>query len=566
MSFYNFRIISFIYYPYIHYSLYEVVALTDCDSNFCALPLSSTAKTILDKRYLIRDENRDIIETPEEMFHRVARFVSTGDSDLEGQFYGLMSRLDFLPNSPTLMNAGTELGQLSACFVLPIEDDMKSIMMAVMNSVLIHKSGGGTGFSFGRLRPNGDVVNKTGGVASGPLSFMKIFNVSTEVIKQGGKRRGANMGILPVHHPDIFDFLVAKEQEGNLNNFNLSVAVTDEFMKAVKNNDDFTVINPRTKRSAGTFKARSIWNLLINMTWMNGEPAIVFIDTINKKNPLLKALGPIESTNPCAEQPLYAYESCNLGSINLGNHVNNGRINWKKLAYTVKVAVRFLDNVIDINKFPLPEIEEMTKKTRKIGLGVMGFADMLIKLRVKYGSPKSVSIAKKVMKFIQKGAREMSVELGESKGNFPLFNLSSWVDKYPFMRNATVTTIAPTGSISMIAGCNYGIEPLFGLTYEKDLSASLGEKFSVVHPLYSEETAEYFVTAMDLTPEEHLSVQAAFQQYVDNAVSKTINLHQSATPNDVSNAYWWAYKLGLKGVSMYRNGSRENQIIDMKES
>lgn len=540
--------------------------MADCDSNFCALPLTSTAKTILDKRYLIRDENRDIIETPDEMFHRVARVVSINDSSLEEQFYGLMSRLDFLPNSPTLMNAGTELGQLSACFVLPIEDDITSIMMAVMNAVLIHKSGGGTGFSFGRLRPSGDVVKKTGGIASGPLSFMRIFDVATDVIKQGGKRRGANMGILPVHHPDIFDFLVAKEQEGNLANFNLSVAVTDKFMRAVQNDGDFDVINPRTKRSVKTYKARSIWNLLVNMTWMNGEPAIVFIDAINKKNPLLKALGPIESTNPCAEQPLYAYESCNLGSINLSNHVNNGRIDWKKLAYTVKVAVRFLDNVIDVNKFPLPEIEEMTKKTRKIGLGVMGFADMLIKLKIKYGSSKSVSVAKKVMRYIQKGAREMSVELGKSKGNFPLFSLSSLVDKYPFMRNATVTTIAPTGSISMIAGCNYCIEPLFGVKYEKDLSDSLGEKFSIDHPLYSEETAEYFVTAMDLTPEEHLSVQAAFQQYVDNAVSKTINLHQSATPYDVNNAYWWAYKFGLKGVSMYRNGSRKKQIIEMKEN
>lgn len=511
----------------------------DCPS--CTLPiielkgedltvvkLTNTAEDILNQRYLIKDENRNVIETPEQMFKRVAKVISLGDKKLEESFYNMMIKLDFLPNSPTLMNAGTDLGQLSACFVIPVEDNMESIMGGVYHAAMIHKSGGGTGFDFSKLRPKGDVVKKTGGIASGPLSFMTIYDVATGVIKQGGKRRGANMGILRVDHPDIFDFLVAKENEGVLSNFNLSVAITDKFMKAVKNNSDFDLINPRTKKVHSTVKARSIWNLLVTMTWKNGEPAIIFIDTINKYNPLREVLGDIEATNPCAEQPLYSYESCNLGSINLSNMVFTTIVDKKvlvdkdKLETTTRLAVRFLDNVIDCNHFPLPEIAEMTKKTRRIGIGVMGFADMLIKMKIKYNSPEAILIANQVMKTIDDTARDESCKIGEEKGDFPLFKDTPLVKTHPHMRNATLTTIAPTGSISMIAGVSSGIEPLFDIQFIKDLSDSMGQKYTIKHPLYSEETKEYFVTALQLTPEQHIHIQSAFQKHVDNAVSKCL--------------------------------------------
>lgn len=535
----------------------------ECDTNFCLLP---SAVRVLEHQYLQKDEDRSIIETPEQMFRRVAHTIALGDSGIEEKFFKMMTNFDFLPNSPTLMNAGTEIGQLSACFVLPIEDDLKSIMQGITDAAMIHKSGGGTGFTFSKLRPKGDVVKKTGGIASGPLSFMNVYDCATNVIKQGGKRRGANMGIMEVNHPDIYDFIVAKETEGFLSNFNLSVAITDEFLNAVQKDLDFDLINPRTKKVSKTVKARSIWNLLITMTWRNGEPAIIFIDTINKHNPLLETLGRIEATNPCAEQPLYPYESCNLGSINLSKFVReDNKIDFKRMEETVRLAVIFLDNVIDINKYPLQQIEEMSKKTRKIGLGVMGFADMLIKMKVKYNEPRAVKIAEKISKFVTEVARSESRKLGELKGDFPLFTLSSLTKKYSHMRNATVTTIAPTGSISLIAGCSSGIEPLFDVKLVKNLTETVGKEFKIEHPLYDDEHKKYFVTALELKPEEHIAIQSAFQKYTDNAVSKTINLSYNATIDDIEKAYLLAYKSGCKGVALYRNGSRKKQIVEIVE-
>lgn len=539
----------------------------NCDSIHCSI-LTEPANKILKERYLVRDRDRNIIESPEEMFRRVAKAVAGVEDNnrfWEARFFKIMTDLDFLPNSPTLMNAGTELGQLSACFVLPIEDDLLSIMMSATNAAMIHKSGGGTGFDFSKLRPRGDIVKKTGGIASGPVSFMSIHNVSTQVIKQGGKRRGANMGMLRVDHPDIIEFISAKEKEGELANFNLSVAITDKFMKAVKNDSMFNLINPRSGEPVKQMKASTIWGLLISRTWNNGEPACVFIDRINEKNTLLESLGPMTATNPCAEQPLYPYESCNLGSINLGNFVKDNNIEWSRLMGVVMLAVRFLDNVISINKYPLPEIDVMTKANRKIGLGIMGFADILIQLRIKYNTSKAVKIAGDIMRFVTQFARDESTILGKLRGSFPNFKLSTLSKKYAHMRNATVTTIAPTGSISMIAGCSSGIEPLFDIKLKKNLKDTIGEDFEIIHPLFSEDRREYFITALMLKPEEHIAIQAEFQKYTDNAVSKTINLPSFATIEDVDKAYRLAFDSGCKGVALYRNGSRSHQIISMNE-
>ncbi len=563
------------------------------------LPLNSIL--VLERRYLRKDENGRVIETTAQLFRRVAKTIAEVErkykknekeiKKLEEKFYEMMTKLEFLPNSPTLMNAGTDLGQLSACFVIPVEDDMESIFNAVKNMALVQKSGGGTGFSFSKLRPKGDVVRSTGGIASGPVSFMRVFDVATDVIKQGGKRRGANMGILRVDHPDILDFIVAKEKEGVLSNFNLSVAVTDEFMSAVEKGKDFELINPRTNKPVKKLKALAIWNLIVTMAWKNGEPGLIFIDRINQYNPT-PHVGVIESTNPCGEVPLLPYESCNLGSINLSLMVEDNQINWEKLRETVRLAVQFLDNVIDANKYPIPQIERATKANRKIGLGVMGFADMLIKLGISYASEEAVKIAEKIMKFISEEARKKSVELGLEKGSFPNFKGSIWDKKgYKALRNATVTSVAPTGTISIIANCSSGIEPLFSICFMRNLAESLGRNLLEINPLfeaiavkegfYSEElikkianklsiqdveeipkrVRKLFVTTFDIPPEQHVKIQAAFQKYVDNSVSKTINLPHYATPNDVEKIYWLAYKLGAKGITVYRHGSRKLQVI-----
>jgi len=525
-----------------------------------AINLTENALRVLERRYLQKDKQGEVIETPEDMFRRVAQATASAEltynpqADVkawEEEFYQLMANLEFLPNSPTLMNAGRELGQLSACFVLPVEDSMDSIFNAVKYTALIHKSGGGTGFSFSRLRPEKDRVGSTGGVASGPVSFMRAFDIATDVIKQGGMRRGANMAILSVDHPDIMKFIVAKDDPTAFTNFNLSVAVTTEFMEAVKAGTDYNLINPHTKAAAGKLNAKEVFDTIVDMAWKTGDPGIVFIDRINQDNPTPQ-LGSIESTNPCGEQPLLPYESCNLGSINLAKmlQTTNGttEIDYPKLAETVKVTVRFLDNIIDINKFPLPEIEEMTKKSRKIGLGVMGFADMLIQLGIPYNSEEALQVATNIMLFINEETRKASAELAEERGVFPAFKGSIYdCPDGPRVRNASGTTIAPTGTLSIIAGCSSGIEPLFALSYTRNIldGAQLVEVNPYVEEVarkegfYSEELMQQlaagaklhdidgipdrikrlFVTAHEITPEWHVRMQAAFQNSTDNAVS-----------------------------------------------
>ena len=565
------------------------------------LKLSVNALSVLKRRYLLKDEHGRIVETPGQMFRRVARAIAQADklygrdpSKAEEKFHRLMTSLEFLPNSPTLMNAGTEMGQLSACFVLPVEDSIEGIFNAVKYMAVIHKSGGGTGFSFSRLRPKGDMVKSTGGIASGPVSFMRIFDVSTEVIKQGGRRRGANMGILDVHHPDIIEFITAKRVEGAFANFNISVAVDDGFMEAAEKGGDISLINPRTGREVKRLKATSVFNLIINMAWATGDPGLVFLDEINRHNPTPR-VGRIEATNPCGEQPLLPYESCNLGSINLAKMVRpeKGDFDWDKLREAVRDSIHFLDNVIDVNSFPLRQIERMTKANRKVGLGVMGWAESLLRFWIPYNSEEALKLAEKVMSFILKEARQMSAELAEERGVFPNFDESVWPSRgFHALRNATLTTIAPTGTISILAGVTSGIEPLFAVTYVRNVLE--GTKLLEVNQTFEEEAKrrgfysrdlmlqiaktgsiqqlsdvpsdmrEVFVTALDVEPEWHVRMQAAFQKYVDNAVSKTINLRQDAPLEDVKKAFLLAWKLKCKGITVYRYGSKKEQVLTIR--
>ncbi|MBS7650667.1 MAG: vitamin B12-dependent ribonucleotide reductase [Candidatus Bathyarchaeia archaeon] len=559
------------------------------------LKLSINAINVLERRYLLKDESGRVIETPARMFMRVAKSIASvdlkygGSADPTQEFYSLMSKLYFLPNSPTLMNAGTRLGQLSACYVLPVNDSISEIFNTLRDMALIHQSGGGTGFSFSRLRPKGDFVGSTGGIASGPISFMRIFDAATDVIKQGGRRRGANMAVLRVDHPDIIEFITAKEREGFLTNFNLSVAVTDSFMEAVENDLDFELVNPRTGKPTRKMKARTLWNLIVTSAWRTGDPGLIFIDEVNRHNPTPQ-LGPIESTNPCGEQPLLPNESCNLGSINLAKFIEDGKVDWDGLRGCVRRSVHFLDNVIDANRYPTPNVEKVTKGNRKIGLGVMGFADALIKMGIPYDSDDALRFGEEVMKFINDEGHRYSAELGEMRGSFPNFEMSIWPTRgFKAMRNATVTTIAPTGTISIIAGVSSGIEPLFAVAFIRNVMEgtrlteinSEFERLAKERGFYSEEliskiartgsvrkieevpedVRRLFATAFDIKPEWHVRMQAVFQRHVDNAVSKTINFPNDATPEDVEKAYWLAYKLKCKGITVYRYGSKRQQVL-----
>lgn len=562
------------------------------------LKLPLNAVKVLKQRYLLKDETGKVIESTSELFARVARAIAEVDlmydakADVEQtrqQFYSAMVNLEFLPNSPTLMNAGTDIGQLSACFVLPVEDSLAAIFDAVKHMALIHKSGGGTGFSFSKLRPKGDIVGSTMGVASGPVSFMRVFDVATEVVKQGGRRRGANMGVLRCDHPDILEFITAKQSEGMLSNFNISVGVTDAFMEAAEKGEEYDLINPRNGEVAKKLNAKNVFDLIVTMAWRTGDPGIIFLEEINRHNPT-PLLGEIESTNPCGELPLLPYESCNLGSINLARMVDEGEINWEKLRSAVRMAVHFLDNVIDANKFPMQEIEKITKANRKIGLGVMGFADLLVQLKVPYDSNEALAVGEKVMKFVSEEAIEKSIEIARDRGSFPNFKGSIWEKKgYSAMRNATLTTVAPTGTISIIAGTSSGIEPLFAVSYIRDVMEGtrllevnpLFEQITMKRGFYSEELMleiakkgsiqqmenipwdirRVFVTALDIAPEWHVKMQAAFQKHVDNAVAKTVNLKHDATIEDVRRVFLLACELRCKGITVYRYASKKSQVL-----
>ncbi|MBR9683588.1 adenosylcobalamin-dependent ribonucleoside-diphosphate reductase [Candidatus Woesearchaeota archaeon] len=558
--------------------------------------LSLNSLKVLEGRYLRKDKNGKLIETPKELFCRVANNISQADfkynqnaKKSEQEFLKLMLDQDFMPNSPTLMNAGTEMQQLSACFVLPIEDSIEGIFESVKNAAIIHQSGGGTGFAFSRLRPKGDPVGTAGGVASGPISFMKVFNAATEQIKQGGKRRGANMGVLRVDHPDILDFITCKEKDNSINNFNISVGITDEFMNAIKENRDYDLINPQNKEIQSKLDAKRVFDLICTMAWKNGDPGIVFLDSINKKHALPEE---VESTNPCGEVPLLPYESCNLGSINLANHTLNNQVDWEKLKYTIHTAVHFMDNVIDLSKFPVLKISKMVLANRKMGLGVMGLADMLIKLKLPYDSEPALQLAEKIMEFVNVEAKKASVELAKTRGTFPNFEKSIYNDGRPEnrVRNATRTSIAPTGTISIIGGCSSGIEPLFAISYlrktpqfelleinplfeevarqegfyTEDLMKKIAKRGSIQDvEEVPEQIRKVFVTAMDLTPEAHVKMQAAFQKHTDNAVSKTVNFPFTASVEEVAKTYLLAYELGCKGTTIYRDGSRDLQVLNV---
>ncbi|ADD68654.1 ribonucleoside-diphosphate reductase, adenosylcobalamin-dependent [Denitrovibrio acetiphilus DSM 12809] len=562
--------------------------------------LTKNAITVLEKRYLKRDISGKPVEKPIDMFRRVALNIAEADKNYDKDadilstataFYEQMAALKFLPNSPTLMNAGRELQQLAACFVLPVDDSLEAIFEAVKNTALIHKSGGGTGFSFSRLRPKDDVVKTTKGVSSGPVSFMTVFDAATETIKQGGTRRGANMGILRVDHPDIMEFIYAKEDKTKLTNFNLSVGITEKFMQAVLNDTDYDLYNPKTGKTAGKLKAKEVFDTMVQLAWEGGDPGIVYLDRINAENPTPKE-GDIESTNPCGEQPLLPYESCNLGSINLGKYVKDGKIDWEDLEKTIEVAVHFLDNVIDMNKYPIQQINDQTKRNRKIGLGLMGWADMLAMLAIPYNTDEATDLAEKVMQFIRDKGREKSSALAVIRGDFPSFKDSIYPKMgFKNMRNATITTIAPTGTISIIGSCSSGIEPYFAIAFYRQvmdnnklvevspvfkdiakregfLSDELLEKVAetgTAHGLsmVPEKWQEAFVTSHEITPFWHTKMQAAFQKYTDNAVSKTVNFPNEATIEDVKKTYLLSYNLGCKGTTIYRDGSRTGQVLNV---
>lgn len=597
------------------------------------LNLSENALKVLEKRYLKRDNEGKCTETAADMFKRVASSIAAADlqygksqsdvDELTKKFYDAITNRYFMPNSPTLMNAGRELGQLSACFVLPVEDSLEGIFESVKNQALIHKSGGGTGFSFSRLRPKNDVVRSTMGVSSGPVSFMEVFNAATEAVKQGGTRRGANMGILRVDHPDIIEFINCKSDNTRLNNFNISVAITDKFMDALKIGGDYELYHPKTKQAVGTLNAKQVFDLIVDGAWRNGEPGIVFIDKMNADNPT-PLIGEIESTNPCGEVPLLAYEACNLGSINLGlmlKETSNGlEVDWEKLKEITKLSIDFLDNVITVNNYPLPKIAEMVQNNRKIGLGVMGWADMLMQLNLSYNSKEGTDLAYKIMEFIDYHSKVESIELAKSRGAFENFkgsvydnqnflekkytgksagiitdedwkNLDAQIKEFG-IRNSTTTCIAPTGTISMIASASGGVEPLFGLVfsrnvmdgtemleinpvfkqyaidkgfYSEELMKQIAQDGSIAHvDGVSDEVKQIFATAHDVTPEWHVRMQAAFQLHTDNAVSKTINFEESATREDIEKAYVLAFENDLKGITVYRNNSRTFQPMNLE--
>ena len=582
--------------------------MIDMPDNLPSPPLSSNAETVLSKRYYRKGPDGKPLEDARALFWRVSSSIAQEEAkydastwkeeDLARAFYDLLSQGVFLPNSPTLMNAGCELGQLSACFVLPVGDSIEEIFDAVKYAAMIHKSGGGTGFSFSRLRQNGAPVNSTGGVASGPVSFMRVFNMATEAVKQGGTRRGANMGILRVDHPDILDFIRAKEKEGEFNNFNLSVGLTEAFMEAVDADSEYPLLDPHSREECGRLKAREVFDLLVHKAWASGDPGIVFLDRINRDNPT-PAQGEIESTNPCGEQPLLPYEACNLGSINLARFVQPARraddaaregVDWQALRRVIHLAVRFLDNVIDASRFPLDLITERVRSNRKIGLGVMGWADMLFQLGVAYNSQEALDLAEDVMRFVQEEGRAASIQLAEERGPFPTFGESLYALKgMKPQRNATVTTIAPTGTLSIIGGCSSGVEPLFALCFARNVMD--GERLVEVNPYFEAallstndhtpelmeavaacgsiqdmdflpaELRRVFVTAMDISAEAHLRMQAAFQKYTDNAVSKTVNLANNATVEDIEHIYRLAYELDCKGVTVYRDGCKSMQVL-----
>jgi ribonucleoside-diphosphate reductase alpha chain len=607
------------------------------------LPLSANARVVLERRYLARDESGRLIEKPEDLFRRVAHNIALAEKNYgaskeqvaawEERFYSLLASLRFLPNSPTLGNAGRPLQQLSACFVLPVEDSMTGIFDAIKHTALIHQSGGGTGFAFSRLRPAGDRVQSTGGIASGPVSFMRVFDAATEAIKQGGTRRGANMAILAVEHPDIEEFINLKSDMVTLTNFNISVAASDRFMSAVERNEDYELINPRTGQVVRRLNARHVFRQIVENAWKNGDPGLVFLDRVNRDNPTPQ-LGRIEATNPCGEQPLLPYESCNLGSLDVSKFVRQeqgrrrGRVpfaagesasgggsrfpvpggsgdgwgvDWEEVASIIPLCVRFLDDVIDMNLYPMPEIEEKTKLTRKIGLGVMGWADLLFRLGIPYDSEQALSLGERLMTFIQEHADRASEELARERGVFPAWKGSIYEKGGPRLRNATRTTVAPTGTLSIIADCSAGIEPVFALAFVRQHfldpkdpgrvtqlsevdkyfeevarregfhSTELIEELAQVGSLKALSASRRrsipapvrraFVTAHDISPEWHVRMQAAFQRHTDNAVSKTINFPETATPNDVEKAYLLAYREGCKGITIYRDRSREMQVL-----